>query len=64
MTDREALQKAAASLAAIADLLSAYPRPSQDPNGRILLDAREHAIAAAQSAKQQLEAPGAKEETA
>jgi hypothetical protein len=51
----KALKAAADSLASVADILSAYPRPSNDPNGRLLLDAREHAIAACHAARAALQ---------
>lgn len=55
MTHKEALKQAIQSLEAIHGLLSAYPRPSLDPHGRLLLDAREHAAAAACQARWVLE---------
>jgi hypothetical protein len=47
----EALRIAAQQLSAIAGLLAAYPRMSNDPNGRMLLDARELATDAARAAQ-------------
>ncbi len=52
MTDTvQALKNARDQLYAIAGLLQCYPRPSNDPNGRLLLDATELAKAAYQAAK-------------
>lgn len=48
VNETEELRKAALRFESIAGLLQAYPRPSLDPNGRLLLDAREAAKAAAQ----------------
>jgi hypothetical protein len=44
------LEAAARSLEAVAAMLSRYPRPSNDPNGRLLLDVMEHAKAASRAA--------------
>ena len=41
-----ALRDAEKSLGAVSGLLHSYPRPSNDPNGRTLLNAEEHAKAA------------------
>ena len=46
-----ALREAQGSLAAVAGLLATYPRPSNDPHGRTLLDSMEHAKAASQAAR-------------
>ena len=48
---REALEAAGNSLSAVCGLLETYPRPSNDPNGRTLLDAREHSGAASRAAR-------------
>jgi hypothetical protein len=46
-----AFREVSGQLAAVAGLLWSYPRPSNDPNGRILLDAMEIAKASAQAAR-------------
>jgi hypothetical protein len=54
-TGMSALELAAQRLEAIAGLLAIYPRPSQDPNGRLLLDAMEMAKASARECRAALE---------
>ena len=51
MNHIEALEMAAKRFEALAGLLATYPRPSQDANGRILLDAMEIAKASARAAR-------------
>lgn len=46
-----ALTAAANSLGAIAGLIDSYPRPSNDPNGRIFVDAVSHGNAACRAAR-------------